>query len=129
MSPRLVDNELWELIEPLLPPRTRRYRYPGRKRIDDRKVLTGILFVLTTGIPWQPAARARLRLRHDLLATSAEWHQAGVWQLHELLLRELNQVELDVSRAVSTPPRCARLGATRRGRAPSTGSRPAPSTT
>jgi transposase len=31
----------------------RRYRFPGRKRIDDRKLLTGILFVLQTGIPWE----------------------------------------------------------------------------
>ena len=31
----------------------RRYRHPGRKRLDDRKVLSGILFVLYTGIPWE----------------------------------------------------------------------------
>ena len=56
MSPRLVDDELWELIAPLLPQRRRRYRYPGRRRLDDRKGLNGILFVLTTGIAWQTAA-------------------------------------------------------------------------
>jgi Putative transposase of IS4/5 family (DUF4096) len=49
----LVSDELWELVEPLLPKKPRRFRYPGRKRIDDRKVLTGILFVLRTGIPWE----------------------------------------------------------------------------
>src|SRR5437762_3713700 len=78
MSPRLVDDELWELIAPLLPPRPRRYRYPGRRRLDDRKVLNGILFVLTTGIAWQRLPQElgfgsgmtcwrrlrRLRLRH-----------------------------------------------------------------
>jgi Putative transposase of IS4/5 family (DUF4096) len=53
MATTLLDNELWELIEPLLPKRTRRYRHPGRRRIDDRRVLSGILFVLTTGIAWQ----------------------------------------------------------------------------
>jgi transposase len=47
----LVSDELWELIEPLIPKAKRRYRYPGRKRIDDRKVLTGIVF--QTGIPWE----------------------------------------------------------------------------
>ena len=31
----------------------RRYRYPGRKRVPDRAALTGILFVLKTGIPWE----------------------------------------------------------------------------
>jgi transposase len=44
---------LWELIEPLIPQVKRRHHYPGRKRLDDRTVLTGILFVLRTGIPWE----------------------------------------------------------------------------
>jgi len=39
-----VPDGLWELIEPLLPTRTRRFRYPGRKRIGDRETLSGILF-------------------------------------------------------------------------------------
>jgi transposase len=47
----LVSDELWGLIEPLIPKVKRRYCYPGRKRLDDCKVLTGILFVLQTGIP------------------------------------------------------------------------------
>jgi transposase len=49
MARPLVSDDLWELIEPLIPKVKRRYRYPGRKRIDDRKVLTGILFVLHPG--------------------------------------------------------------------------------
>ena len=44
---------LWELIEPLLPRKPRRFRYPGRKPLDDRRVLQGILFVLHTGIGWE----------------------------------------------------------------------------
>ena len=52
-APWIVSDELWELFEPLLPRRERRFRYPGRKRIDDRKVLTGIVFVLKTGIAWE----------------------------------------------------------------------------
>jgi transposase len=51
--PTLVDDQFWQLLEPLLPRSHRRYRHPGRKRLDDRKVLAGILFVLTTGIAWQ----------------------------------------------------------------------------
>src|SRR5437588_5729737 len=53
MARPLVSDELWELIEPLIPKVPRRHHFPGRKRIDDRKVLTGILFVLRTGIPWE----------------------------------------------------------------------------
>ena len=42
-----------ERIEPLLPQHPRRLRKPGRKRIPDRQVLCGILFVLYTAIPWE----------------------------------------------------------------------------
>ena len=43
MARPLVSGALWELIEPLIPKVPRRHRFPGRKRIDDRKVLTGIV--------------------------------------------------------------------------------------
>jgi transposase len=103
MSAPVVDDALWELIEPLLPRPTRRDRHPGRKQLDDRKVLSGILFVLTTGIAWQ-------RLPQELGYGSGmtcwrrlrDWHQAGVFRrLHELLLAKLRQRDqLDLSRAV-----------------------------
>jgi transposase len=51
-APWLVSDELWELIEPLLPVKERRFRYPGRRRLPDRQALQGILFVLHTGISW-----------------------------------------------------------------------------
>jgi transposase len=53
MAKPLVSDELWAMVEPLIPRVERRYRFPGRKRIEDRKVLSGILFVLQTGIPWE----------------------------------------------------------------------------
>ncbi|MEU8108010.1 hypothetical protein AB0C18_30285 [Nonomuraea muscovyensis] len=37
-----VSDELWQTIEPLLPKRERRFRHPGRKRLDDRLALQGI---------------------------------------------------------------------------------------
>ena len=50
----LLPDELWERIEPLLPPpKPRRFRFPGRKPLDNRKALTGILVILRTGIPWE----------------------------------------------------------------------------
>ncbi len=53
MAKPILDDELWALIEPLLPPpKLRRTRYPGRKPLDNRAVLTGILFVLQTGLRW-----------------------------------------------------------------------------
>ncbi len=52
MAKPLVSDELWEIIQPLLPaPKPRRLRNPGRQPLDDRKALTGILFVLNSGIP------------------------------------------------------------------------------
>src|SRR5665648_415423 len=55
--PWIVPDELWELIEPLLPKHERRLRYPGRKRLPDRLALCGILFVLHTGIACRTAWR------------------------------------------------------------------------
>ena len=104
MAKPLVDDELWELIQPLLPPpKPRRWRYPGRKRLRDRRALTGILFVLKSGIPWEMLPKEMecgsgmtcwRRLR--------DWQEAGVWQnLHELLLAKLREADqIDWSRAV-----------------------------
>ena len=53
MAKPILDDALWEIIEPVIPKRKRRFRYPGRKPIPDRAALTGILFVLKTGIGWE----------------------------------------------------------------------------
>jgi len=104
MAKPLVDDELWALVEPLLPlPKPRRWRFPGRKPLDNRKALTGILFVLKTGIPWEDLPQEMgcgsgmtcwRRLR--------DWQAAGVWQaLHKVLLAKLRGTEkIDWSRAV-----------------------------
>lgn len=100
----LVTDALWERVQPLLPPPPqRRFRFPGRKPLDYRKVLTGILFVLKTGIAWDdlPAelgCGCGKTCRHYLQV----WHEAGVWQqLHALLLTELNGADqIDWSRAL-----------------------------
>ena len=52
-KPWEVPDGLWGWVEPLLPTKPRRFRYPGRKPVDDRRVLQGILFVLHTGIGWE----------------------------------------------------------------------------
>ena len=52
MAKILVTDELWEQIEPLLPPEPPKPK-GGRPRIPDRQALTGVLFVLKTGIPWE----------------------------------------------------------------------------
>src|SRR6516165_9425538 len=100
----LVSDALWQRLEPLLPPPRRRcFRSPGRKPLDYRKILTGILFVLKTGIAWDDLSAELGRgcgktCRHYLRL----WSQAGVWQkLHALLLAELNGADqIDWSRAL-----------------------------
>ena len=52
MAKTLVSDELWEVVEPVLPPEPPKPK-GGRPRIADRKALTGVLFVLKTGISWE----------------------------------------------------------------------------
>src|SRR4051812_49666387 len=51
-KPWELPDGLWERIEPLLPRAPRRFRYPGRKPLDDRRGLQGVLFVLHTRVGW-----------------------------------------------------------------------------
>lgn len=103
MTTALLDDELWRLIEPLLPVRKRPFHHPGRKRLDDRRTLAGILFVLRTGIAWQQLPQ---QLGYGSGMTCwrrlKEWQQAGVFQaLHNRLLAQLRAAgRLDLSRAV-----------------------------
>ncbi len=101
--PWIVSDRLWERIEPLLPKVERRRRHPGRKRLDDRLALPGIVFVLYTAIPWEflpqelgfgSGMTCWRRLR--------DGHQAGLWHRpHQLLLTELHAAgQLDWSKAV-----------------------------
>ena len=90
--PWIVPDGLRERIEPLLPVVPRRADHPGRKRLDDRKVLSGILFVLYTGIRWEFLPR-ELGFGSGMTCWRRlrDWHDAGVWQrLHESLLAELH---------------------------------------
>jgi transposase len=104
MAKPILDDALWELIGPLLPPpKPRRRRHPGRKPIPHRAALTGILYVLRTGIPWEYLPQEMgcgsgmtcwRRLR--------DWQAAGVWERIRLtMLRELRAADrIDWSRAV-----------------------------
>ena len=131
-APWIVSDELWELIEPLLPRKGRRFRYPGRKRLPDRQALQGILFVLHTGVAWQHLP-AELGFGSGVTCWRRldEWQRAGVWErLHSLLLARLRVAgEIEWARAIVDSSQVqAKKGAPRRARARSTGAVPAPST-
>lgn len=103
MARKLVDDKLWEIIQPLLPVPRRRKHHPGRKRLDDRQVLTGILFVLQSGIAWEMLPQemgcgSGMTCWRHLRA----WQKAGVWKrLHQVLLAKLRGAEkIDFSRVI-----------------------------
>ena len=105
MTKPLLPDDLWERIEPLLPKdqRERRIQYAGRRPADDRKVLTGIIFVLRTGVPWKNLpATSDFPSGHTCRRRLLHWHEQGVWQkLCENLLSELRaKDQLDLSLAV-----------------------------
>jgi transposase len=124
-KPWEVDDELWAVIEPLLPKVERRIRHPGRKRHPDRLVFQGILFVLHTGISWEHLPQ-ELGFGSGMTCWRrlAEWTEADVWpRLHEVLLAELRGANaLDFCRAVVDGSHIRALkGEPRPDEAPSTG--------
>lgn len=101
MAKPLLPDELWARIGPILP--VREPQVTGRPRVPDRAALTGIIFVLKTGIPWED-------LPQEMGCGSGmtcwrrlhEWNEAGVWsRLHQVLLDELQDTgQIDWSRAL-----------------------------
>lgn len=89
MKPLLPDD-LWILIEHLLP-KPRPHPKGGRPPLANRKVLTGIIFVLKTGIPWEylpveMGCGCGMTCWRHLKA----WFEAGVWEkIHTMLLSRL----------------------------------------
>lgn len=70
--------------------------------MSDRAALTGILFVLRSGIPWEMLPKEMgCGSGMTCWRRLKEWHVAGVWQrLHRLLLEQLGRAgEIDWSRA------------------------------
>jgi transposase len=101
MAKEILSDELWGVIEPLLPAPPPRPK-GGRRRLANRAVLTGILFVLRSGIPWK-------FLPHEMGCGSGmtcwrrlrDWQAQGVWgRLHRRLLDCLGEADhIDWARA------------------------------
>src|SRR5919205_4228105 len=95
MAAPLVSDAFWSVSAPPLPPRPLRPK-GGRPPVEDRAALTGIVFVLESGIPWEMLPRETgggsgmtcwRRLR--------DWQEAGIRQaFHHLLLDRLGRAGL-----------------------------------
>lgn len=139
MARPLVSDELWTVVEPLLPPKPAHPKGGHPFTVSDRAALTGIIFVLKTGIPWEDLPQemgcgSGMTCWRRLRA----WQRAGVWRrLHQVLLNRLGAAgKIDWSRAsadaASVPAKGVKKGGLRpstSGRTPRIAVNQAPSTT
>jgi transposase len=94
MAKSLLYDDLWAAVEPLILPELPKPR-DGRPRVPERATLTGILFFLRSGIPWEIlppeiGCESEMTCWHRLRS----WHEAGVWTaLHHTWLDHLGVAE------------------------------------
>lgn len=125
-----MSDELWQIVKALLPTEPSNVR-GGRPRIPDRTVLSGILFVLKSGIPWRMLPK-EIGFGSGVTCWRrlGDWQKAGVWVcLHRALLDWLGKSgKVDWSRAsLNSMSVAAKRGTKRSGLTLPTGASPAPS--
>lgn len=90
LSKRLVPDELWRLVAPLLPSFAARPQGGGTAPRDQRAVFTAVVYVLTSGCAWRhlpPTFGTSSATAHRRITI---WTDAGVWRrLHRAVLDEL----------------------------------------
>jgi transposase len=97
VASRLVSDEVWERIRTLLPERPPRST-GGRPPIGDREVLTGVLFVLKTGIPWEDLPEEMgCGCGMTCLRRLRQWQESGIWhemrEIFKLYLRDASRYD------------------------------------
>jgi transposase len=102
MAKPLLPDELWEILEPLFP-----VWVPspngGQPPLPARNVLTGILFVLKTGLPWEDLpCEMNCGCGMTCWRRLRDWQKDGIWdQIHKVLLDKLRAADkIDWSRAL-----------------------------
>jgi transposase len=90
LSKRLVPDELWELVAPLLPSFAARPQGGGAAPRDERAVFTAVVYVLTSGCAWRhlpPTFGTSSATAHRRFTV---WTEVGLWRrLHRAVLDEL----------------------------------------
>ena len=102
LAKRLVPDELWELVAPLVPRFAPRGQGGGTAPIDDRAVFTAIVYVLTSGCAWRHLP-AEFGVSHQTAHRRfTAWTKAGLWpRLHRVVLDELGaRGQIDWSSAI-----------------------------
>jgi transposase len=72
-APFMLNDRQWAVIEPLLP------HLGGKPRVDDRRVLSGILYRFREGLRWR-AVPAVYGPRTTLFNRFNRWSERGLWQ-------------------------------------------------
>ena len=106
MAAQLLPDQIWEMIEKRLPVRRRRPK-GGRPSLSDRQVLTGIVFVLRTGIAWvELPAELGCGCGMTCLRRLRDWQIAGVWyEIQQILAANLrNGDRINWSRTTTESP-------------------------
>ena len=132
MAKPLLPDELWAIIGPLLPPQVPSTK-GGRPPVAHRAALTGILFVLKTGIGWEDLpAEMGCGSGMTCWRRLRDWQADGTWEkVHAVLLGRLAYARrINWSRcAIDSASVRAVLGGPGSGRALRTVGRRAASTT
>lgn len=94
-------ESLWLIAAVLIPPHPKRPHSGGRRRVDDRRVLAAILYVLGTGCAWEALPSSFGVARSTAHRRFGEWTNAGLFALlHQAMLDLLGVAgQIDWSRA------------------------------
>jgi transposase len=91
-----LTDEQWALIEQHLP-----YRAAGKRRVDDRRIISGIIHVLQSGCRWRDCPLA-YGPSTTVYNRYNRWSQKGIWQylfaeLATALAGAPNEISIDSS--------------------------------
>ena len=75
-----IPDELWKRIEPLLPPRKPHPLGCHNPRVDDRRAMDAIFFVLRTGCQWNALNATGICSSSSAHRRFQEWQAAGVFE-------------------------------------------------